>query len=139
MLTRLVRSAAALLFAVTGWLLCPGSAQAHPQLAGEWMSPTPPGGFLVFHFGQGEHLGNGLWRGVCSLNVSNCSVVSGTYELNMINDHEATLTPLRNATNTSPTVGIVDLGSGVLTLKNVTYRRRGPVLTTPAADPKATK
>ena len=132
MRTRFDRGITALLLVVTGWLCFPaGDAQAHPLLAGDWVSPTPPGGFAIFYFSPGEHLGNGLWRGHCSLNVSNCSILSGSYELNMINDHEATLTPLRNHTNGSPTVGLVDLGTGVLTLKNVTYRRRGPNIGVP--------
>ena len=74
---------------------------------------------------------SGLWQGECSMNVSNVSIIVGTYTLNMIDDHQATLVPLRNATNSSPTVGLVDLSGGVLTVKNVTYRRRPPFVGIP--------
>ena len=132
MRTRFSRVLTALLLVVTGWLCFPaGNAQAHPLLVGDWVSPTPPGATATFHFCPGEHLGNGLWRGQCSLNVSNCSVIYGPYELNMIDDHQATLTPLRSHTNGSPTVGLVDFSTGVLTVKNVTYRRRGPIIGVP--------
>jgi hypothetical protein len=123
---------AALVMVVVAWLCNPsGEVQAHPQLAGDWVSTTPPGGFQVFRFRLGQHLGNGLWQGDCSINVSNVSILVGEYTLNMIDDHQATLVPLRNATNLSPTVGIVDFTTGVLSLKNVEYRRRGPAMEVP--------
>ena len=129
MRSRFIRSIPALLLVVTGWLCFPaGHVQAHPQLAGEWVSTTPPGGISIFHFCLGEHLGNGVWRGIGTLNVSNCSLVSGIYDLNMIDDVQATITPLRSMTNGSPTVGIVNFSTGTLIVKYVTYHRRAPTI-----------
>ena len=126
------RSVLALVMVVCAWLCNPaGEVQAHPQLAGDWVSLTPAGGFQVFRFRLGEHLGNGLWQGKAALNVSNVSIIVGEYTLNMFDDHQATLVPLRNETNSSPTVGIVDFNLGILYLKNVEYRRRGPAFVVP--------
>ena len=136
MRTRISRSIVPVLLVVLGALCChAGNLQAHPQLVGDWVSLAPVGGSSTFRFRLGTHRGNGLWRGECAQNVSDCSILVGTYELFMINDHEATISPLRSATNNNPTVGLVDLNTGVLTLKNVTYRRRAPIVVAPAMIP----
>src|SRR4051812_9411004 len=86
------RPTLAVLLGAAALLLCqPREAGAHPQLAGDWTSPSPPGGLMVYHFDVGYLLGRGIWRGKYTLTVSNCIVIGGVYELRMFNDREGTL------------------------------------------------
>ena len=116
------------LLAAAGLLLSgPGVAQAHPQLAGQWVSPTPPGGFAVYEFGPGYLLGRGIWRGRYTYNVSNCAVLTGVYELRMFGNHQGTLATRDDRHAIGSAVGIVDLMRQTLDLGGVTYRHRPPV------------
>ncbi len=87
------------------------------------MTPTPPEGFAAFDFQAGRHGGNGVWYGCYSYNVSNYSVIHGTYELRMFTRDEGTLSPLPNRENQGFNVGDVNLRKGVLELGGTEYRR----------------
>ena len=74
------------------------------------MSPTPPGGFVSLHFrGMGCHLGNGIWRGYYTQNVSGCAIISGIYEFRMFDDHQGTLATRDDMHTIGSNVGVVDL------------------------------
>jgi hypothetical protein len=119
---RLSRGCWAVVLAVAGsWLCLPGNAQAHPQLAGQWIAAAPPGSFTSYQFGVGEYIGNGIWRGPFTFYWSNYPVVSGKYELRIYGGTQATL-GLQEGCNTGTRVGNIDLGARVLTFMGVTYR-----------------
>jgi hypothetical protein len=106
----------------------PGQAHAHPLLTGQWVVSTPPAGFMAFTFGPGQHIGNGVWRGPFSYNVSNVSVVYGTYELRMFTGHQGTFMTEANHSCMSFRVGIVDLRNQVVNWSNTDYRRPVPIV-----------
>jgi len=112
----------AALLAVAGLLACQTKdAQAHPHFCGGWSAPVPPGGFMVYEFGPGEYVTNWIWRGHFTFTVSGCPVSEGTYVLRLYTGTQGTV-EFRDGTMLSTSVGIVDLGTRVLTFKNVIFR-----------------
>jgi hypothetical protein len=127
MIANFRRSTWAVLLGVAVLLLCqPGKAQAHPQFAGRWAAPTPPGGLLEYVFDDGEYIGGGIWRGHFTFLVSHVPVASGWYELFMFSGTQGTISLPITYTNTEITtftaVGNVDLSSRVMTYMGATYR-----------------
>jgi hypothetical protein len=119
---RFRRHGLAVLLAVIAALLCrPGQLQAHPHFCGRWTSPTPPGGLMVFEFGTGDYIGNGMWRGPFVHSVSGLVVDQGIYELRMFTGTEGTICLKESRWYDPSTVGNVDLGARSMTLRNVTY------------------
>ena len=121
---RLRRSGLAFL-AVVGLLCCrPDSAEAHPNLAGQWFAPVPPGGFMLFEFAPGEYLGNGVWRGPFVWIVSGCPTSHGVYELKMFTGTQGTLGLREGLSAPGWTVGNVDLAGPVIQYLNTPFRKR---------------
>lgn len=105
-----------------GFLSClPGNAQAHPNLVGRWVAPVPPGSSMVYDFGPGEYVGNWVWNGTFTFSLGNCTLSTGTYQLLLFNGVEGTVT-LRDGNGLSVAVANVDLGTRLLSLKNVLFR-----------------
>jgi hypothetical protein len=118
---RIGRTGLAFVLALAGALLWqPATAHAHPQLAGKWSAPVPPGGLMVYEFGCGEYRGDDVWRGPFTLFVMNVPVASGTYELRM-NGLVGSL-GFMDCPGGQTTVGLADLGARVITYKDVTYK-----------------
>jgi hypothetical protein len=122
MRTRFNLTSMAVVFGVAALLLFqPGKAQAHPQLAGRWFATTPANVNMSFEFFPGEYLGDDIWRGTYILYWANCQIASGGYELRVFRGTTATL-GLQDGRLANARVAVVDLGTRVMTLKDVTYR-----------------
>ncbi len=124
MVARFRRSALAAVAAVLALACWQGKAQAHPHLVGPWFAPVPPGGFMVFEFGVGEYLGDGIWRGPFSSVISHMPAAVGDYELRMFNGTQGTLSLREKKTGPGWSVGIVDFSVPAVYYQDVTYRRR---------------
>jgi hypothetical protein len=112
------------LLAVLGLLVWrPGAVQAHPHLVGDWVTRTPPGGYMMFHFGPGCYLGNGVWRGPFFQVVSNVPTGSGQYELHLFTGTEGTLWLRFEAAAPGHTVGTVDLAIPEIVYQFTVYKR----------------
>jgi hypothetical protein len=123
MSTRSGRAGLAAVLAVAGLLLFqPGKVQAHPQFAGKWMALTPPGGFMLYEFGVGDYIGNGIWRGPFSFVVSGLFVEQGEYELRMFNGTQGTISLRSHKTMAASSVGNVDLAARAMDFMGVNYR-----------------
>jgi hypothetical protein len=98
-----------------------GNAQAHPLFVGRWTAVSQPAAPIVYEFGPAEYVNDGVWRGSFTLYISNIQITCGTYELRIMTGSEGTV-GLREAPGISTTVGNIDLGTRVMTYKDVTFR-----------------
>jgi hypothetical protein len=122
MSARLNLNILAVIFGVVALLfLQPGKAQAHPQLAGRWFATTPPNVNMSYAFAPGEYIGDGIWRGIFTLYWANGQISCGEYELRVFRGNVGTLS-LRDGRLANARVALVDLGTKVMTLNDVTYR-----------------
>jgi hypothetical protein len=97
--------------------------QAHPHLAGRWTAAVPPGGLMSLRFECGRYLGNGVWRGPFTLEVSGVMASVGEYELRMYSGSQGTLSLMDPLSAPGWTVGNVDFDLPTVTYINTTYKR----------------
>jgi hypothetical protein len=108
--------------AVLGLLGCwPGFAQAHPLLVGKWSAAMPPGTTTVYDFAPGKYLGCGVWDGPFLLVIAGMPISTGHYQLYLFNGTQGTLA-LRDGNWISTRVGILDLGTRVLSFMGINYQ-----------------
>lgn len=121
MITRFSRtSIAGILAGIALLVLQPGQVQAHPQLAGRWVSKSPPNVNMSYEFALGEYRGAGVWRGTFTVFWGGQPISWGEYELRIFSATQGTLS-LRDGYVANIEVANVDLGTRIMVFKNVTY------------------
>src|SRR5438309_2032911 len=112
---RVGRGGLAVFLAAAAWLLGQaGGADAHPLLIGQWHATSPKAGAVMYDFGPGEYLGNGVWHGPLKLFMQGHLFATGTYELRMFTGAEGAI-GLRENVGITMTCGTVDLESQLIT------------------------
>jgi hypothetical protein len=107
---------------VTLLLFQPTPVQAHPRLMGPWKSVSPANINKAYVFEPGVYVGDGIWRGPCTLYVEDMYIGCGSWELRMREGTQGTLS-IRDGINQGFVhVGMVDLGTREVILKGVLYR-----------------
>jgi hypothetical protein len=101
-------------------LLQPGQTQAHPQMAGRWISKAPPNANMSYEFAPGRYLGAGVWRGTFTIFWANNPISCGHYELVMYYGTKGILT-LRDGPLDLIDAANIDVGTRIMVLKGVTY------------------
>jgi hypothetical protein len=123
MSTRFKVGGAGVVFAAVALLLLqPGNVQAHPQLVGRWASVSPPNSNMSYTFDPGEYIGDGIWRGPFTIYWANNPISCGFYEIRILNGTYGTISVRDGPLHGAISIGSIDVGTRILTLKGVTYR-----------------
>lgn len=106
-------------------LLAVPATQAHPCFVGSYAAPLPCPGVAVYEFGEATFIGAGLWYGCVKVSIGGRLVSEGTYALRMFSDTQGAVA-IREGTQISTAVGLVDLRARTVDYLGTVYRRTGP-------------